>query len=68
MSQKIVPVCCRVCKNILCLSVDEKGFDSWQNGKTIQNALPELSAEDRELLISKTCEKCWNQLFEDDEI
>jgi len=44
------------------------GYHAWKQGELIQIALPELSAEDRELLISGTCDVCWNMLFpEDDE-
>ena len=38
-----------------------------QRGELIQEALPELSADQRELLISGTCPKCWDELFPPDE-
>jgi len=51
------------------LSVDEDGLINWQNGMHIQNALPELTAEKRELLISGTCPICWDthMKFDDDD-
>lgn len=67
MTMKIVPAACRSCGEIYCVNVDADGFDRWQAGELIQNALPEVSAEDRELLISKTCDNCWKKLFPDDE-
>lgn len=67
MTTKIVPVACRCCGGVYCLEVNTEGFACWQSGELIQNALPELSAEDRELLISKTCDTCWKDLFGDDE-
>jgi hypothetical protein len=41
----------------------------WNRGEHIQRAMPDLTAEQRELLISATCGKCWDKMFgeEDDE-
>jgi len=40
--------------------VNKKGYARWKTGEVlIQDALPELSIHDRELLISGTCEHCW---------
>lgn len=36
---------------------------AWRNGMLIQDALPELSAEDREFLISGLCPDCWKALL-----
>ena len=36
----------------------------WTKGELIQRAMPYLGAEDRELLISGTCGRCFAQLFE----
>lgn len=36
---------------------------AWVNGQHIQNAMPHLSAAERELLISGTCDNCFNQMF-----
>lgn len=40
---------------------------AWRNGMPIQDALPELSIEDREFLISGLCPDCWDALWEDEE-
>ena len=41
------------------------------NGKLIQDAFPYLTDGQRELMISNTCDTCWNKFFpnveEDDE-
>jgi len=63
----VVAVPCRICKTVHDLSVNMLGFADWQSGKLIQDALPELSAGERELLISGTCDECWQQLFPPDE-
>jgi len=55
---------CRVCEKIYTLEVDLKAYNSWKTrGELIQNALPELSDGERELLISGTCESCFDMIF-----
>jgi len=41
----------------------------WQSGcgGNINNCMPYLSVAERELLISRTCNDCWNNLFGEDE-
>ena len=63
----VVAVPCRMCDTVHDLTVNVEGFVNWQSGQLIQNALPELSADERELLISGTCDECWQQLFPPDE-
>lgn len=36
---------------------------AWRSGMLIQDAFPDLPAEDREFLISGLCPECWNELF-----
>ena len=39
-------------------------LEEWRNGdKLAQEAFPYLSAEKRELLISRICPDCWNNIF-----
>ena len=40
---------------------------AWRAGKLIQNAMPELSTDDREFLISGTSPEGWKILFPDGE-
>lgn len=48
--------------------LDERDFDAWQKGDCyIQECLAYLTAAERELLISKTCDNCWNKLYPNDE-
>ena len=63
----VVAVPCRSCQQVTDLQVDLEGFVKWQQGELIQNALPELDADQRELLISGTCPTCWDELFPSDE-
>ena len=47
------------------VQVPTEGYNEWRSGeKTIQRALPNTSPSYRELLISGTCESCWDRMFE----
>ena len=64
-------VSCRMCKKTHSMKVrveDYFLFDS-PNRPHIQTIFPYLSPAERELLLSQTCEECWNKMFrgEDDE-
>ncbi|MCP1392614.1 MAG: hypothetical protein J5I35_07630 [Methanothrix harundinacea] len=59
---KIV-VHCRICRARHEIRVSLAGYDAWKMGALIQDALPKLSASERELLISGTCPVCWEGLF-----
>ena len=56
---------CHVPQEIL--NVPVQGLADWQGGELIQNALPELNADQRELLISGTCPTCWDEMFPPEE-
>lgn len=57
-------VTCRSCGTKFQFQVNLDDFNSWQNGELIQNAMPYLNKEQRELLISQTCDPCWNAVFD----
>ena len=64
MSKKTkVQVYCRICSNEFTLQVNQNDLKDWQEGKYIQDAMPYLSAGERELLISNICEECFTNLF-----
>lgn len=56
---------CRVCGNSGVLdNVDALGFVRWAElGENIQDALPQLDADQRELLMSGTHPQCWVRMF-----
>lgn len=59
---------CRMCRKVITLEVSESGYEMMLAGAHIQDAFPELSVDDRELLISGICGSCFDELFaEDDE-
>lgn len=42
---------------------DSQDINKWMEGTFIQDALPYLSPDDREMLISRTCPTCWTKTF-----
>jgi hypothetical protein len=42
--------------------VNAEGFERWRAGALIQNALPELSESERELLMSGSHAECWPKI------
>lgn len=64
---KVVTAPCPFCGVIEMVDVPTDGFRLWQQGALIQNAMPELSIEVRELLISGTHLSCWDENMPDDD-
>lgn len=64
---------CLVCGEFAYLTVDEEHYQAvfnWNTGKDrrhIQYALPFLSENEREILISGTHATCFDKLYDDDE-
>lgn len=58
---------CVVCGAQYYFTLNNEGYVEWQYGQKIQDAFPELSDADREILISGTCDECFNQLFPPEE-
>ena len=61
--RRIETVRCRNCGETKTLEIPKTGWESWKAGELIQNAMPQLSCADRELLISGTCGKCWDEMY-----
>ena len=59
---------CPHCHKIQVVHVDDNQYNDWLAGKNIQRAFPNLSADQREILMSGICPECWEEIFgEDDE-
>ena len=55
---------CPFCGEIFHITVPTEGYVLWKyEGVLIQEALPMLTANEREQLISGICPKCWDGLF-----
>ena len=57
---------CMHCDTREKIQVNYADFHAWKNGTLIQDALPYLDADQRELLISKTCGPCFDKMFGED--
>lgn len=58
---------CIVCRRTAFVDVDPDGFEQWMNRSAdILTALPQLDADQRELLISGTHAQCWKSLWPDE--
>ena len=60
---------CQVCGNKgMVEDVDALGFIRWSElGENIQDALPGLDADQRELLMTGTHAHCWERMWEGDD-
>jgi hypothetical protein len=55
---------CRLCRKLVKMMVDPKDLSDWKTKKKyIQDAMPYLDKDEREILISKTCGKCFAKIF-----
>ena len=57
---------CPICKETSEVEVSVEGLAQYKAGALIQDALPELSVDDREKLITGI-DDCWDSLFPDEE-
>lgn len=54
---------CVVCGRVQELSVPAEGYELWKAGALIQYALPTLTDDERELLTSGMCPRCFDDTF-----
>jgi hypothetical protein len=50
---------CPFCTREWNLEISTEAYRKWQGGALVQHAMPEVSADDRELLISGVCPQCF---------
>lgn len=62
-----VEIVCPFCGAEHAVEVNLAQFEAWENGELIQNAMPTLSATEREQLISHLCPKCQAEVFGSDD-
>jgi ribosomal protein S27AE len=58
---------CLRCGETTVIRANVSDLVAWQKGKLIQDVLSYLSDNERELLISKTCGKCYDEFFEEND-
>jgi hypothetical protein len=56
---------CKTCGKPQELEVDEEAYMRWQLGEKVQDAFPHLTDSEREMLITGTCDECWDYLFKE---
>lgn len=64
MTKIIITTKCPYCGDTKDIEVDKEMYDLVLNREClIQEALPDLDADDRERLTSGICPKCWDKYF-----
>ena len=59
---------CFKCKRVVELNVNGADIERvYRHGAHVQDAMPYLTAGEREILISGLCERCFNEIFADSE-
>lgn len=58
---------CMLCHKQVKLTLDRQRFWSWQQGTFVQDAFPEMSAGERELLLTGIDDSCFKKLFKEEE-
>ena len=53
----------RKCNDQVEMKVNIDDVTAWENGKLIQDAMPYLTPDEREVLISGTCGPCFDRMF-----
>jgi hypothetical protein len=54
---------CFKCKELQTVIAPINNYLEWQAGKYIQDAMPMLNVDQREMLLSGICPSCWDKLF-----
>ena len=57
---------CPFCGHANEIAVNAWNYWDWKDGMNVRDAFPYLSAEEREMLISGICPKCWAKTFSSD--
>ena len=63
MTTLLITKPCPYCGTISKVAVPESGLRQWKSGTRIQDALPMLTTDEREILMSGVCPKCWDEVF-----
>lgn len=64
---EVTTPCCVLCGKDSTLMVSKSGLGKWQRGEFIQRAFPDLTAGDRELLLTGTHQACWDEMWKEED-
>lgn len=56
---------CKTCSKRIMLQFSASDYRRWKSGELIQRAMPYLTADERELLMTGQCGKCFDKMFEE---
>ena len=63
MTTLLITKPCPYCGTVSKVTVPESGLRMWKSGTRIQDALPMLTADEREILMSGVCPACRDDVF-----
>ena len=58
---------CIRCGESSTMMLDVEKIKRWVDGEYVQDVWPEMSIDNRELLITGTHPACWDEMFSDDD-
>ncbi len=59
----VLAITCPDCKDVTTLKVRTDGLEAWLGRALIQHALPELSRDEAEMLVTGLCVSCWDAMW-----
>ena len=54
---------CVQCSQERTIEASPRDVESWRDGELIQNAMPYLNEDQREMFISGVCPQCWFKMY-----
>lgn len=54
---------CRMCNNPVVFEISREAYDKWKAGAHLQDVAPELTVDEREIMISGVCGNCFDKMF-----
>lgn len=65
MTNTLIVVSCPICGGKSYVKVPTEGYKKFQKGAHVQDVFPDLSTDERELLITGIDTECWRKTFGD---
>lgn len=56
---------CQRCQKSVSVDVPEEGLGAWETGTLIQDALPDVHSDIREMLMMRWCLQCVEEVYEE---
>lgn len=63
MKKTIIMTKCKLCGETNFVTVYQQDLEDYKQGKSVLEAFPYLTPDERELIISGTCKTCWDKEF-----